>query len=271
MANLKFTFTTQYPGNYYAVVHNQNNFFVNANTFLISSSIDDIKNFCIPLIKKEFNTYVADVIADNLDSGIYTFRVYQKAGNDFNASKDDLVSVGQTGWNKDLKIQQNADDVISSIEAYEARQENIYRLDILMDSAQLGLSNNESGFVRIEIDTVTGTMRLKSFWSLNSNISPTRISIRGPASLGKRSSPLVSYPISSSNNNFTLTSKIESSIMDVILAKRFYVTIDTSGSLNGRIGGYPIYTPSVQSTASGSVSFSVQPISPSTGISFRTS
>lgn len=270
MANLKFTFTTQYPGSYYAIVHDQNNAFLNARTFIPSQTIDDVKNFCIPLIKKELNTYVADVIADKLDSGIYTFRIYQKNGNDFNASKDDLVSVGQTGWNKDLQIQQNADDILSSIQAYEARQENIYRIDILMDSLQLGLNNNESGFARIEVDTISGSMRIKSFWSFNSNVRPNRISLRGPASLGQRAIPLFSYSVSPSSKEVNFTNKIDANLMNILLSKRFYVTIDTSGSLSGRVGGYPIYTPSSLSNVSGSVSFSVQASSPSTGISFRT-
>ena len=271
MATLKFNFTTQYPGSYYALVHNEQNAFINNTKFTVSAVIDNINNFCIPLIKKDLNTYIADVISDNLESGIYTFRIYQKNSANYDISKDDLVSVGQTGWNKNLQVQENANDILSSIEAYEARQENIYRIDILLDSVQLGLRNGETGFARIDFDTLTSSLKIKAFWRLNAGVKPNRISIRGPSSLGQRAKILVGYTLPSSINEITLNNKINSNVANAILSKSFYITIDTSVDNNGRIGGYPIYTPAPTTTATGSVSFSVQPSNASTGVSFRTS
>lgn len=270
MATLKFNFTTQYAGNYYSVIHNQENNFVNNSSFTADGPINNISNFVFNLTNIGSNTYVATVNSDNLISGVYTFRVYKRNGTLPNISNDDLISVGQTGWNKELGIQQDPNDIIKTIQAYESRQDNIYRIDIILDSVQLGLRNGETGFARIDFDTVTNILRLKAFWYLKPNIIPNRISIRGPASLGQRTNSIFSFPITANAKNTNRNILLDTSTANLILSKAFYITVDTSTSTSGRIGGYPIYTPSAGSTPSGSVSFSVQPSYSPTGVSFRT-
>lgn len=270
MSQISFSFTTQYSGKYYALVHDHKNMFVNKSSGVVSIVSSNISEFVFSLDKKELNTYTTIVTSDLLESGIYTFRIYKQNGLVADAANDDLVSVGQTGWNKDLKIQQNANDILSSIQAYENRQDNIYRIDIILDSLQLGLKNGETGFARIDFDENTSNLKVKAFWNLNASIKPSRISIRGPASLGQKTSSFASIPIPSGVDNLTQIVKISSSAAKLVLSKAFYITIDTSSLTSGRIGGYPIYTPSSPVIAGGSVSFSVQPTNPTTGVSFRT-
>ena len=270
MAVISFNFTTQYPGTYYALVHDQKNAFYNKTTRLVSVDITILNNFVISLTKDKLNSYVASITSDSLESGVYTFRIYKQNGSSPDIAKDDLISVGQTGWNKTLNIQENPNDIIRSIQAYEDRQDSIWRIDILLDSVQLGLRNGETGFARLDLDQISSSLKVKAFWNLQANVSATFLSIRGPASLGQRTSQLLSWPLRQGTKEFTITSNLPSDVKQMLLSKAFYVTIETAGFPFGRVGGYPIYTPSSPVGASGTVSFSVQPGNLSTGVSFRT-
>ena len=270
MATINFNFTTQYSGVYYALVHDQKNAFYNKITGLVSVNISNLNNFVISLTKDKLNSYIASIVSDNLNSGVYTFRIYRQNSSAPDITKDDLISVGQTGWNKTLKIQENPNDIISSIQAYEDRQDSIWRIDILLDSVQLGLRNGETGFARLDIDQISSSLKVKAFWNLQNNVSATYLSIRGPSSLGQRANQLLSWPLKQGAKDFTITSNLPPDVKQILLSKAFYVTIETAGFPLGRVGGYPIYTPSSPVGASGSVSFSVQPGHLSTGVSFRT-
>lgn len=269
MAVLNVTYTTQYDGSYYSIVHDHKNNFVVYLTGETSAEASSIDRFVIKLSKKDLNTYYGSVPAERLDSGVYTFRIYKQNGNSPNISTDDLVSVGQTGWNAFTKSQTNASDIIGAIETYESRIGSIHRIEIYMDSIQLGLRNNESGFVKIDYDNLTLGLKIDANWRVNNSAIINRFSIRGPAGLGSRSNPVFSVPATGSGSLMFLGS-IDQDVASILKAKNFYVTLDTSSQLNGRIGGYPIYTPTAASTVSGSVSVGIFTSSPSTGISFRT-
>lgn len=270
MSDIFVNFTTQYDGSYYCIIHDPQIIFINKNTKKLEPVIEKFLDFVFLLEKKQMNTYLASVVADDLPSGVYTFRIYRKNGLVPDINKDDLVSVGQTGWNKELKIQQNSNDIIGSISAYADKQDGIQRVSILMDSLQLGLVNNESGSVILDHDESAGSIKIKAYWSLNSGVIPNSLSIRGPSPLGGQAKPLLSFPISTKENFLLTTKKIEAELSSIILSRSFYVTIDTSSFINGRIGGYVIYTPSSTFTAKGSVSLSVSSKDISTGVSFRT-
>ncbi len=271
MANLVFTFTTQYPGTYYALVHDHKNMFVSRITGNTEFVLGNVSNYCFSLSKGSINTYSAIVPADRLETSVYTFRIYNKNSSNFDPEKDELVSVGQTGWNSSLSLQTSPNDIISSIEAYENRQDSIFRLEMLLDSVQLGLRNNETGFARIDFDEITSSMKIKSFWKLQSGIIPNKISIRGPAVLGARANAVLSVNIPTNVSKIDNIQKVDSSVASLLASKNFYVTIDTPAFPNGRIGGYPIYSPSAISTRSGTVAFRIASSNSSTGVSFRTS
>lgn len=271
MANLVFTFTTQYPGSYYALVHDHKNMFVSRITGSAEFVFGNISNYCFSLTRGNLNTYTTNVSSDKLGTGVYTFRIYNKNGSSFDPEKDELVSVGQTGWNAALSLQTNPNDIISSIDAYEKRQDNIFRLEILLDSVQLGLRNNETGFARIDFDEITSSMKIKSFWKLQTGIIPSRISLRGPAALGARANPVLSINIPNNASKLDSIQQVDNAVASLLASKNFYVTIDTSAFPNGRIGGYPIYSPSSISTRSGTVAFRIASSNTSTGVSFRTS
>lgn len=269
MAFLNVTYTTQYDGIYYSVVHDQLNNFVVYSTGETSTDSSSVDRFVIKLSKKEFNTYSGSVPAEKLNSGVYTFRVYKQNGNSPNILIDDLVSVGQTGWNSFTQSQTNASDIIGAIETYESRMGSIHRIEIYMDSIQLGLRNNESGFVKIDYDDVTLGLKIDANWRVGNSVTINRFSIRGPVGLGSRANPIFNSPVSESGK-FSFIGSIDTGLSSILKAKNFYVTLDTSSQLNGRIGGYPIYTPTSVSTASGSVSVGIFTSAPSTGVSFRT-
>jgi len=271
MPNLVFTFTTQYPGAYYALVHDHKNMFVSNITGSAEFVLGNVANYCFSLSRGSLNTYTANLSSDKLGTGVYTFRIYNKNGNSFDPEKDELVSVGQTGWNAELSLQTNPNDIIGSIDAYEKRQDSIFRIEMLLDSVQLGLRNNETGFVRIDFDEITSSMKIKSFWKFQSGILPSRISIRGPAALGVRANPVLSIDILGNTSKLDVIRKVDNTIASLLASKNFYVTIDTSAFPNGRLGGYPIYSPAPISTRSGNVSFRIASSNTSTGVSFRTS
>lgn len=271
MPNLVFTFTTQYPGTYYALVHDHKNMFVSKISGNAELVFGNIANYCFSLSKGNLNTYTANISSDKLGTGVYTFRIYNKSGNTFDPEKDELVSVGQTGWNASLFLQTNPNDIIGSIDAYEKRQDSIFRLEILLDSVQLGLRNNETGFARIDFDEITSSMKIKSFWKFQSGIIANRISIRGPAALGIRASPVLSIEIPNNTSKLEVIRQVDNAVASLLASKNFYVTIDTSAFPNGRIGGYPIYSPASISTRSGTVAFRIASSNTSTGVSFRTS
>ena len=162
MSDIFVNFTTQYDGSYYCIIHDPQIIFINKNTKKLEPVIEKFLDFVFLLEKKQMNTYLASVIADDLPSGVYTFRIYRKNGLVPDINKDDLVSVGQTGWNKELKIQQNSNDIIGSISAYADKQDGIQRVSILMDSLQLGLVNNESGSVILDHDESAGSIKIKA-------------------------------------------------------------------------------------------------------------
>lgn len=269
MAYLKISYTSQYEGTYYVLVHDQLNQFIDYSTGRPATNQSSLSNLAAVLTKTNLNTYVYDLVADSLLSGVYTVRIYRQNGSSPNILIDDLLSVGQTGWNSFTGVQTNPTDIIGAIETYEKRIESIYRIEIYLDSIQLGLRNGETGHCRIDFDEETNNIKINSFWRIAENISGNRFSIRGPAALGSKAGVLFSIPISASNKLF-YSGKIESKISNILMAKNFYVTIDTSSQLDGRIGGYPVYTPVAPSTASGSVSVSISTSTVPTGVSFRT-
>lgn len=269
MAVLSVTYTTQYEGTYYSIVHDQLNNFVIYSTGETSTDSLTVDRFVIRLDKKGLNTYYGSVPAERLNSGVYTFRIYKQNGGSPNISLDDLVSVGQTGWNAFTKSQTNASDIIGAIETYESRMGSIHRIEIYMDSIQLGLRNNESGFVKIDYDDLTFGLKIDANWRIDGSTVVNKFSIRGPAGLGSKANPIFSTPVTE-NGKLLFLGSTDQGVASILKAKNFYVTLDTSSQLNGRIGGYPIYTPTALSTTSGSVSVGIFTSTPSTGVSFRT-
>jgi|LauGreDrversion4_2_1035121.scaffolds.fasta_scaffold00018_24 hypothetical protein len=269
MANLKIDFTSQYPATYYALVHDQVNKFINVSSGNLEIPLGSIDVFVKNLVKKELNTYIAEYPADSLPSGVYTFRVYRRNGQLVNIEKDDLISIGQAGWNSFTQTQTNPSDIIGALESYDKRYESIHRIDMYLDSIQLGLSNNESGFARLDYDENTKGLKIKVNWRVNQGITINRIAIRGPAALGQKTDIAFSVPVST-QNNFIYVGNIGDTISNIIKSKNFYVTLDTSSQTQGRIGGYPIYTPSSLSGTGGSVSLRIGTSPASTGVSFRT-
>ena len=269
MANLKIDFTSQYPGNYYVLVHDHLNKFINVSNGNLEIPLGSVDPFVKNLIKKELNTYVAEYPSENLASGVYTFRVYKKNGQSPNVEKDDLISIGQAGWNAFAQVQTNSSDILGAIEAYDKRYDSIYRMEIYLDSIQLGLSNNESGFARLDYDENTKGLKIKANWRVNQGIFINRLSIRGPAALGQKTEIAFSVPVST-QNNFIYLGTIGDTIANIIRSKNFYITLDTSTQTQGRIGGYPIYTPTSLTGAGGIASLRISTSPLSTGVSFRT-
>ena len=269
MAVLKIDFTTQYPGVYYSLVHDQLNRFINVSSGNLEVPLGSSSPFVKLLTKKELNTYVAEYLADNLSSGVYTFRIYKQVGQSADVLKDDLISIGQSAWNAFTQSQTNPSDIIGALETYDKRYESIHRMDMYLDSIQLGISNNESGFVRLDYDENTESLKIKANWRIASNISINRLSIRGPAALGQRANIAFSVPVNT-QTNFIYVGKINASVSNIIRSKNFYVTLDSSSQPLGRIGGYPIYTPTSLTNVGGSVSLRISTTPPNTGVSFRT-
>ena len=269
MAFLKIDFTSQYPGSYYVLVHDQLNRFINVTSGNLEVPLGLSSPFVKTLVKKELNTYVAEYVADNLSSGVYTFRVYKQVGQSPDVLKDDLISIGQSAWNSFTQSQTNPADIIGALETYDQRYESIHRMDIYMDSIQLGISNNESGFVRLDFDENTDGLKIKANWRVASGININRFSIRGPAALGQRAEISFSVPVNT-QANFIHLAKITSDVSNIIRSKNFYITLDSSSQPLGRIGGYPIYTPTSITNVGGSVSLRISTTPLNTGVSFRT-